>query len=68
MAWIEKRGSTYRINFRYAGCHHSRSLKTGDAKKGWPEKVGQRQPLMMPPNAAEFRSPIPVQRWKCRNR
>lgn len=33
MAWIEKRGSRYHINFFHGGRHFSRTLKTGNAKK-----------------------------------
>jgi hypothetical protein len=28
MAWIEKRGTKFRVNFRYGGRHYGRSLKT----------------------------------------
>ena len=33
MPWLEKRGRTFRIKFRYAGQNLSKTLKTGDTKE-----------------------------------
>jgi hypothetical protein len=33
MAWLEKRGDTYHVNFFHGGRHFSRSLKTGSDRK-----------------------------------
>jgi integrase len=33
MAWLEKRGKSFHVNFFHGGRHYSRSLKTGDPKK-----------------------------------
>jgi hypothetical protein len=39
MAWLELRGTTYRINFWHGGRHYSRSLKTGDETKATATKL-----------------------------
>lgn len=68
MAWIEKRGEMYRINFRYGGRHFSRSLKTGDESKAEGLRLRveetlsdlERGRLQLPPEAdlAPFCSPM----------
>jgi site-specific recombinase XerD len=39
MAWLELRGTTYRVNFWHAGRHHSRSLKTSELGKAEASKL-----------------------------
>jgi hypothetical protein len=59
MAWIEKRGETYRINFRYSGRHFSRSPKTGEESKAEMTRLRveealsdlERGRLQLPPDA-----------------
>jgi hypothetical protein len=33
MAWLERRGNVYHVNFLHGGSHYSRSLKSGSQKK-----------------------------------